>query len=263
MREPSLFSSEGSGWGCSSEDAIHEVNRSICPIGNQMVVCDHHDREAITVGLAEEFENLAAGVFVKIPGGFVREQHLRVIGHGPGDGGALPFAAREFTGSVVQPMRESKPIEQHRCPPPGRSAADPAWYEPGKHRVLQHRQLGKEVVELKDEADRASAIPIEMPFGATRQRLPVMQHLTTVTIWSIESTEYMHQRALARTTAAEYGEKLTAIDVHAASFENRNIDAAETIGLPEISRFEERFIHSEALQQGRCPLRGLLGWLRR
>ncbi len=53
------------------------------------------------VHVLQDVEHEDARLVVECAGGLVAEEHVRGLGHGPGDGDALLLAARELGGEVV------------------------------------------------------------------------------------------------------------------------------------------------------------------
>ena len=89
---------------------------------------------------------------VQRPSGFVAEQDIGILGQRTGDGAALLLSAGALGWEVVQPV--SQPYHGQHLPGVQRILTDLA----GQLHVLQHRQIGHQVVELKDKADALPAV---------------------------------------------------------------------------------------------------------
>ena len=81
--------------------------------GDTVIVGDDEDGGAeALVEVADEREDLGAGVRVEVAGGLVGEQDGRGEGEGAGDGDALALAAGEFVGEVIEAVAELHEVEQ-------------------------------------------------------------------------------------------------------------------------------------------------------
>ena len=89
---------------------------------------------------------------VQGPGRLVAQQQLGIFRQGPGDGHPLLLAAGELGGEVVQPLPQSHGA-QHLGGIHG-ILADLG----GQLHVLQGRQVGHQVVKLKDKANIVAAV---------------------------------------------------------------------------------------------------------
>ena len=116
-------------------------------------------------------------------------------GEGSHDGDALLLTARETLGIVVRPILQSDALQQHHGLFANLIAL--AFLRPHrpKHDVVEHAEMRKEVVRLKDDADVASH-----QFGIDpriHQALSIEGDLSPVD--AIEKIDTSKQRGLSRT----------------------------------------------------------------
>ena len=82
--------------------------------GDDVHVVRHHDdsQPVLPVQVAEQADDLAAGVGVEVAGRLVGQEDARPIDEGAGDGGPLHLAAGQLARPVVEPMAEADAVEQ-------------------------------------------------------------------------------------------------------------------------------------------------------
>jgi hypothetical protein len=110
----------------------------------------HHRLSEVVDRLAQEGEQLGAGLRVQRTGRLVGEHDLRSRRQGAGRGDPLLLAAGELGGSVREPVRQTDGVHDGLHPRGvGSSARD-------LHRqcdVLRGRHRGQQVERLEDEPD--------------------------------------------------------------------------------------------------------------
>src|SRR5216684_6333690 len=87
--------------------AVAEMNHALCFLCHVVLVGDQDDGVAAGGELAEEIENLAAGLGVEVSGRLVGQQQRGLVDQSPGDGHALALAARQLVRLVVHPVAET------------------------------------------------------------------------------------------------------------------------------------------------------------
>ena len=117
------------------------------------VVRHDDDRRAEPrVQVANQREDLLAGARVEVAGRLVGEQDRRIDRQRAGDRDALPLAARQLVGQMLQPVSELHERQQL-----ARALVDllarPAAQVQRQADVLEARQRRQQVEELEDEAD--------------------------------------------------------------------------------------------------------------
>src|SRR5882672_2152859 len=100
----------------------------------------------------DQLQDLGAGVRIEISGRLVSEQHGGRERERPGDGHALALAAREFIGRMVQAITKLHHFKESAGPLLDLFARK-AFQMEGESDVLDASKAGKEIEELKDEAD--------------------------------------------------------------------------------------------------------------
>ena len=177
---------------------------------------DHDDRLARAVEAIEQIEDLRGGDRVEVAGGLVGEDEKGIVGQASGDGHALLLSAGELGGAMFQAIAQPDHVGQLAASLSG-VGADPALVVQRNLDVLQHGQLGNEVVRLEDETDAGSADLGE----------PVVVHLGDVVepeqdragAGSVEASEQVQKRALSRAGGAHDG--------HVVAFGDVEADAAQ------------------------------------
>ena len=101
---------------------------------------------------------------------------------------------------MVEPMPQPDPLQQLLAPRGGSvpllaSTTERLPDQVGHHHVFQRRQLGKQVIELEDEAERRVPHRIAMPFGPVVDALAVDQHRPR--IGGVEQAQDVEEGALA------------------------------------------------------------------
>jgi len=110
------------------------------------------------VKLANHLKDGFPSSMVQIACRFVRQEQFGLANQRSGDRNSLLFAAGQLTNFVVQSVAESDAI-QH---PPRCRCRFFLVFSPnqlGHHRILQGRELGQKMMELKDKADMLISEP--------------------------------------------------------------------------------------------------------
>ncbi len=92
--------------GVENQMAMGELDAAVGLPGDIRVVRDHQDGVARVVQLAEDLEHNRFIRFVKVAGGLVGENQLRLIDESARDGHALLFAARKLGREMRQAVAE-------------------------------------------------------------------------------------------------------------------------------------------------------------
>ena len=107
-------------------------------------------RAAALVKLRQVTENRCRTFRVKIPGGFISQEKLRMIQECSSDGRALSFAGTQLGGLVQSPALDCQLIEQLGCPG---SCVIRSLRAGRENDILDNIQIRYEVKHLKDEAN--------------------------------------------------------------------------------------------------------------
>ena len=104
------------------------------------------------------------------------------------------------------------------------------------HHVLERGQLGKQVIELEDEPERAVAQSVAMPFRTVVDALAIEQDRPR--IGGVEQAEDVQQRALARPAGPHHGDHLAALDLQIDPAQHRDLVLPLPVALAQTDRRE-------------------------
>ena len=142
--------------GIAGNAAVHHPDPPLGPLADLRVMGDHHQGLAFAVQLFHQFDDLTAGMPVEIAGGFVGEQHRRLIDHRPGDGHPLALAAGEFVRFMMPSVAKPEGLDQTGAALVPFPARNPGQQQ-GQLDVLLGGEPRDEMEKLEDEADLAAA----------------------------------------------------------------------------------------------------------
>ena len=181
------------------------------------------------VQLVEQVHHHPAGGGVQRAGGFVRQQHRRIVGHGPRDGDPLLLAAGKLVWLVTHPLFHAHQFQQ--LPGPG-GALCPA------HAAVQHGQLhifhragaGDQVEGLEHKADLAAAQGRE---GTVRcgGYVDAVQNIAALGGF-IQRADDVHQGGFAAAGLAHDGHKFPLVH-----FQIDAVEDLQFIGLADVKPF--------------------------
>ena len=134
---------------------------------------DQDHRVALAVQFLQHPQHFPAGVAVQRAGGLVGQNHRRIAGQGPGDGGALLLAAGQLAGLVVELFAQPH-LFQGGFGPAVPLRGGNAGVDQGDFHVLHQIQLGQKVVLLEDEAQHFVA-DFGQLVGAHAAHIPAVQ----------------------------------------------------------------------------------------
>ena len=120
------------------------------------VVRDQHDGAPLRAQLAEELENVRAGLAVEIARGLIGKDDLRAIHQRAGDGHALHLPARELERRVLRAIGKADALDRLDRALPA-LARGHAGVDHRQLHVLQHGEFREQIEGLEDEADLAIA----------------------------------------------------------------------------------------------------------
>ena len=176
--------------------AVAQRDRPAAALGDVHVVRHDHDGRAEPgVQIADQREDLLAGVRVEIAGRFVGEQNRRIDRQRARDRDALALAAGQFLGQMLQAMTE---LHQRRAAPSRARctfAPRPAAQMQRQPDVLETRQRRQQIEELKDESDLVAPHPGQRLVGQAAERFAVDADVAGGR--PIETANQIEQRRLA------------------------------------------------------------------
>lgn len=203
--------------------AIAQVHDALAAFGNALVVRHHDDRKAALVQLGNKVEDRFAGLGIQVTRGLVGHGDGRGCDQGPCNGCALLLSARQLAWSVRDSIGQADHIERldrPRSPLNGFHALIEQRYLD----VLHDRQLADEIEGLEYEADLAAAdladlVVLELGDIVTVEQIRASRGL-------IQTTQDVHEGALARARSTHDGDKLALGDVQVDMLERFNHDRA-------------------------------------
>ena len=137
----------------------------------QLRIVGHHDHQPVPGHLPQDLHDLDAGLTVQGAGGFVRQEHLRIVNQGPGDRHALHLAAAELVGFLFHLVREADLLQGFRRPAPAFLPADAGQGQRQLH-VGQHRLVRDQVIALEHKAHGVVPVGVPFPFRELLRGLP-------------------------------------------------------------------------------------------
>ena len=162
----------------------------------------HHQEGGLrgAAQLTHQVLNALGSVLIKVAGRFIEQHQARTIGQGTGNGHALTLATGQLCRLVRQPMTETHTLQQRRSALTRLGNGHPTNQQ--RHAdVFQGAELGEQMVELIDEAQRPVAQQTALFFIQGRQLFA--RQPDTASARRIQTAEHVEQGALARTGAAD------------------------------------------------------------
>jgi hypothetical protein len=179
---------------------------------------------------------------VEVAGRLVGEQYARARDQGAGDSGALHLPARQLARPVLEPVRQPDALEQLRRPPPQRAAltqpAPQGMRDHQRHQdVFKRRQLRQEVIELKDETERAVAKGVALKGGQVVDAFILQANLTL--IGPVERAEQMEQRALTGAGSPDNADELAVLHLQIDAAQHVDALGVLAVGLVQVDGVEQ------------------------
>ena len=94
-------------------DCIKHLQRSL------VVSHDDHSRTVLAGDIPEQVHHLPTTMTVQCSGGFVSENHARMVGQSSGDGHSLLLSAGQHGGAVIEAVSNSRFIQKFGGPRAG------------------------------------------------------------------------------------------------------------------------------------------------
>ena len=177
----------------------------------------HHDGLTVANESGEEFENVRGHTRVKIPSGFVCEQHLWRIGERSSDRDTLLLSARKCDRKFVRLVADTQSFEERHCAVVALAAGPTITEVHWQHHILDRRESGQELKKLKHDADSIAA-----PCRHAAFRQQVQRRFTDMNLATRNSVYAGEQAKQGRLTASRLAD-----DRHEAPLRNVEIDIAE------------------------------------
>ena len=184
------------GLGERRDAAVLEVQDAIRDVEDPVVVGHEQDRRALFLRQRlHPVDDLAARDAVERGGRLVGEHDGRIAHERPRDRDALPLAAREFVGALVDVRAEADRLEHRARAAPQLAAREAAGGPQPELDVLGRRERGEQVVLLEDEADAAAHALERARVGAVQF---LAEHAHAARLRGAQRADQRQQRRLAR-----------------------------------------------------------------
>ena len=215
----------GEGRGVPGDPAVQNADDPGGVLLRQLGVVGDHDDEPVLGDLLQDFHDLDAGLAVQGAGGLVRQDDVRVVDQGPGDGHPLHLAAGHLAGLLFQLVPQPHPLQGLFGPAAALCLGHPGEGE-GQLHVLQHGLVGDEVVALEHEPD--GVVPVGVP-------VPVLKVLGGAAVDDqvprgvlVQAAHDVQQGGFAAARGAQDGHEFPAAELEA--------DAPQGLYLPLVPR---------------------------
>ena len=134
------------------DSPVVHLQEAVATRGQGAIMRGHHQGHAFGGGqVKEQCKDRATRSFIERTGGLVGKQDLRLVHQGTAERGALALTTRELLDALAEAMREARALgklmQTRLC-----GAMVDARGDCRNQAVLFKREIGNEIVELKDEA---------------------------------------------------------------------------------------------------------------
>ena len=183
------------------DHAVSEHDQVVSGLDQPAVVRREDERDLeVLLHPAHQRDDGGAGLAVEVGGGFVGDHELGLARQRPGDGHALPLAARQLPRAVVRPLVEPYGLQQ-----PLDAALPPLGVHPGQDKrvfdVLECREHRDQIERLEDETDVLAAEVGEFVVGQAVDVGAGNRDLALV--GPVQATQQVEQRRLAAARGAQ------------------------------------------------------------
>jgi hypothetical protein len=208
------------------------------------VVGDHHDGLAkVAIELLQKLQHVTGTDGVKIAGGLVGEDQIRIGHDRAGNGDALFLPAGQLSGKMVHAVVEPDQL-QDRCAHLAVLGSRQARELERQLHVLTRGENGDQVERLKEESDVVVPPAGERAFGHHRRFF--IQDDEPSAAGFVHAGNEVKQRALSRAGRAHEGDKLAALhgEINLVQREDGRLATLELLG--QADRFQKRIVHNFA-----------------
>src|ERR1019366_8096295 len=173
--------------------SIAHFQNTIAALGETTIMRGHQQSHAFGGDhIEQQLKHYRAGVFIERAGGLIGKQDLRLVHQRATECGALAFAARQLLDALAETMAEARAIVK-LTKPSLCDAAIGSRGDTGNEAVLLQREIGNEVVELKNESHLVAQ---------QAQKIAALVDLDAIdrdasAIGRVKTSKQMQQRALA------------------------------------------------------------------
>ena len=172
----------------------------------QLRIVGDHNHQPLLGNFFQNLHNLLAGFRIQGAGGFIRQNNLRVVHQGSGDGHPLHLSAGHLPGALPQLVSQTHLLQGLLGPA---APLLPGYTGQGQSQlhVLQHALVGNQVVALEHKAH--GIVPVGIP-------VPVLEilgglapnHQVSLGI-PVQAADNVQQGGLSAAGRPQYGHKFT------------------------------------------------------
>ena len=207
-------------------------------------IVGHHDNglAVFPVEFAQQIQDVFGRLAVKVSGGLVAHQQIRIGHDRAGDGHALLLATRQFGGFMRGAVVQADQLQGDRC-----VLAPLCGGEAGQHQRQLDVPLGGEhrhqVVELEDEADVRGAPARKLVGAEAVDPLSLDPHAAAGR--RIQPADEVEQGRLARARRTHESHELALSYVEVDVMQHLHLLLAADIGLADVAQLDQcRSCHS-------------------
>jgi hypothetical protein len=199
-----------------------------------------HDQErqaVLLVETAHERDDLVGALGVQVAGRLVGPHDRGVVDERTGDRHALALAAGQLVGKVVGAVGDADELQRLH----GAAACRCGTVARNEQRqldVLDRRQHGDEVVELKHESHPPSAVVRAPAVGHRRQRRTLDDHVAAVDL--VQSRQAVQQCRLAAAAGSHDRDHLTALEHEVNVAQRGNLHSTGVVRAGDAACFDDR-----------------------
>ena len=219
------------GVGVGDDAAVGQLDDAGRVLVGQLGVVRDHDNEAVAGHVAQQVHDLHARLGVEGAGGFVGQQDLGVVDEGARDGDALHLSARHLRGLLVDVVLQADTLKSIEGALAALGAGNTREGQ-GQLDVRENALVRDQVVGLENEANAVVAV------GVPVARLVVLRRNTVddevAALKTIEPTDDVEHRRLARAGLAQHGHKLVVAERHGDLVERHLHEVGGLVGLDDL-----------------------------
>ena len=198
-------------------------------------VMRHHDDEPVFGDLLQQFHDLHRGLGVQRPRRFIRQQDIRVVHQGAGNGDALHLAAGHLVRFLLKLIPEADFAQRLLRPAAALGMRNARDCQRQLH-IRQNRLVGDQVIGLKDKADGVVAIGVPVGVRELSGGASVDDQVSRAE--AVQAADDVQQRGLAAAGVAQDRDKLALAEFKIDSLERVNFGIGDHIVFFDVSQLQ-------------------------
>ena len=184
--------------------SVAQLHNACGVLLRQLRVVGDHDDKTVLRHLPEKIHDLHAGIAVQRPGGFVRQQDIRIVHERPGDRHPLHLSAGHLVRLLVELISQPHFLKRFHSPLPALCLPDAGDGQRQLH-IRQDCLVRDQVIALEHEADRVVPVGIPVSVLIFLRGDAVDDHIPAVI--AVQSSYNIQKRRLPRPAGTEDGDK--------------------------------------------------------